>query len=197
MFWDVLRASFEDELQKIAEFSLDGLKPQTAVAGAAPRPPMPSAAYESAQAILDRRDSIHKEAANLQFTPAITQNRPPDQSQTSQPVREVKSLGAHALGGAGIGRLAAEMSFKPGRMAPDPAKMHGRKWYLTAAGAGLGAAEYARKKLQQKDKEKQSSFSPAQSLKASKQVGGFTSKIHSTPSTHSQTPGKIGRKFAQ
>lgn len=179
MLWDRLLASFEDELEKISEFNLSGLSAQTAMSASQAPPSMPSVAYEKAKSVLDRYDEMQKISENLQFAGALLQNRPRDQSDTSQPVRDVKSLGAHAAGGAGLGALAGRMSFLPGKVAPAAHAMHNRTWYGTAAGAALGAAEYGRKKIQSRRHEKQASAqTPAGRLKAAKQVGSFATKIH-------------------
>jgi hypothetical protein len=67
MDWAIVRTAFEDELYKIAEMSLAGISSETLLNYPKPEP-MPSAAYEKAQAILqkvrsDFPDEVEKEAS--------------------------------------------------------------------------------------------------------------------------------------
>ena len=196
MDWEVVRSAFVDELEKIAEFNLQGVKAETAMEASQPLPPMPSAAYDTAQRVLDRRDALMGKEASEDTTALLSnpvlKNRAKSESSTPQPMRDAKSLGAHAVGGSAIGALAGRMSFLPGSN-PSSGAMHNRTWAGTAIGAGLGAAEYGRKKLMTKKKQS-SAVTPGTNLKASQQVGSFSTAIHSTPSANAQVPGKIGRK---
>ena len=146
MFWDTVRAAFEDELEKIAEFSLRGLNPQTALTAATPPSPLETQGYDKAKAVLDRVDAAKTAAANLQFTGRAAQQVKKEEG--SKPVQDVKSLGAHTLGGAGAGRLISEMAHGP--KLPDATKFHSSKWYGTAIGAGVGAAEFARRRSEER-----------------------------------------------
>lgn len=64
MDWSTVRAAFEDELYKIAEMSLAGLSSETLLNYPKPEP-MPSAAYEKAQAILQKLPSQEVKTASL------------------------------------------------------------------------------------------------------------------------------------
>lgn len=192
MLWDHIRTAFEDELEKIAEISLRGLRPESVMAYGEPPAPFPSAAYERAMEVLQRAETIKLGAAP--YVPN-SPGAPKTDKDSPKPVQEAKSLGAHLLVGAGAGATGAGMAFHPSRL-PDATKLHTAKWYGTAAGAGLGAAEYARRKLQArraKSQEKTASGTPGQLLRASRQVGHSFGKGRVTPSLSQQTAGTIGR----
>ncbi len=188
MYWDRVRAAFEDELEKIAEISLHGLSPGSVLEHGNPPPPFPSAGYEKAKEILERAETIKLAAPYVPNTPGA----PKKDKDSPKPVQEAKSLGAHTLVGAGAGAMAAGMTFHPHKL-PDITKAHTAKWYGTAAGAGLGAAEYARRKIQARRQQQKTAgiLSPGMQLRATRQVGQSTGKGLATPTISQQAAGTI------
>lgn len=198
MRWDVVQAAFEDELTKIGAISLTGLSPQTVLERGQPAQPMETPGLSRALAILDRYEAataIPKVAApSVPFNPSLPEintltgskktkkrkRRKSLQTQEEKVIERGKSLAGHTLGGMGVGRLLGEFAHGPSPVA-SASKMHANKWWATAAGGGLGALEFARKRVRESIKRKKAlqkaaavggtpGFSPAQKLKAERQV---------------------------
>ena len=195
MRWDVVQAAFEDELTKIGAISLTGLSPQTVLERGQPAQPMETPGLSRALAILDRYEAattIPKVAApRVPFNPSLPgintltgskkgKKRKSLQDQEEKVIERGKSLTGHTLGGMGVGRLLGEFAHGP-RPTMSPSKMHANKWWATAAGGGIGALEFARKRVRESIKRKKElqkaaavggtpGFSPAQKLKAGRQV---------------------------
>lgn len=170
MDWEALKRGFDDELQKISEVNLSGLSSETLLSYPKPAP-MPSAAYEKAQAILSKVQPLGTEKTAKvrpdRMEPGYDEVLSNKKKQTKS---EIKSLGAHVLGGAGAGKFLHDW-VDTGRMAftkpkikvpyrqprgPQPASAKAKFTAITS-GAVLGAAEYGRKRLKkhQADKKKQ------------------------------------------
>lgn len=158
MDWDALKRGFEDELQKISEVNLSGLSAETLLSYPKPEP-MPSAAYEKAQAILAKVPPSVEKTAKVRpdrMEPGYDTVLSDKQKAKS----EVKSLGAHVLGGAGAGKFlhdwvdTGRLAFSkpkikvPYRVPQGPAPASPRaKFTAITTGAALGGLEYARKRL--------------------------------------------------
>lgn len=172
MNWAIVRAGFEDELYKIAEMSLAGISAET-VLNYPQAEPMPSAAYEKAQAILQKVRSFHPDGAEKTSASRIRpdQYEPgPDEvlaKRKGEPgaSAQAKSLGAHVLGGAGAAKFFHDW-VDTGRQAygKHPTQTVGRifkkkvpglplppnpkvKFLVMSGGATLGLGEYARKRI--------------------------------------------------
>ena len=176
MFWERLLDSFKDELEKISEVNLSGLKAETIQSYPQPEP-MPSAAYEKAQAILQKMGPTPiKTAAARSPRPDVLpelhrllkkhkkEEEPPD-------TKLDKSLnwGGHVLGGTGAAKFigdAAETGLAAhnfNRIAKNkaPLKFMMNRYYegkfappvkrgILAAGAALGLAHKIRKERRKK-----------------------------------------------
>lgn len=198
MLWDVVHAAFADELMKIGQISLAGLSPQTVLERSQPAPPMETAGLSKALAILDRYEAataMPKVAApRIPFNPnlpeinTLTGAKKKRRKKGEEPavLERSKSLAGHTLGGMGIGRLAGEISHGPTAPATAAAKqaLHGKRWYGAVIGGGVGAAEFARKRIAESVRRKRelqkaaavsgiAGFSPAQKLKAERQTGAL------------------------
>jgi hypothetical protein len=221
MDWGIVHSGLLDELEKIklGEFSLQGLSPQTVIERGQPAPPMETSALNKAMQILTRYDQLTagqeemKTAGAMPFNPALpafdtvtsTKKRKRKSGDTHvhvihAPVDNVKSVGAHVIGGAGAGKLVAE--WLAGRALPTAQKQWSKRWWGATLGAAVGGSEFARKRvsevmkykkqLQQADHSKTPTMSaappmpkmkaaaafttPAMGLKATRQVG--VPKIH-------------------
>lgn len=170
MTWDITKAAFKDELEKIAEINLSGVTPERLSSMFEGAPPMETVGYEQAKAVLMKRQQMQKTAATpIPRLPQLKRlTRPGFKNEDGPPpdaIDKMKRLGGHILAGAGAGRFAAE--FTPHAVEPK------RKFIGTAIGAGLGAAEFARKAYRQRkfEKSKTANFSPNMALKAGQQVG--------------------------
>lgn len=171
MNWAAIRAGFEDELYKIAEMSLAGLSSETLLNY--PRPePMPSAAYEKAQAILQKVRSNFPDAGvekTSRIRPDLMEPGPDAMlsKSKSEPgaTAQAKSFGAHVLGGAGaakfmhdwvdtgrqayqkpVTKTVGKIFKKKITMPPAPANPK-TKFLVMSGGAALGLGEYARKRI--------------------------------------------------
>jgi hypothetical protein len=170
MTWDITKAAFADELEKIAEVNLSGVSPERVSTMFEGAPPMETTGYNQAKSVLQKMQQV-KTAAPIPRLPQLKRlTRPGMGNKEDGPppdaIDKAKHLGGHMLAGAGAGRFVAEFTPK----SVDPKK----KFIGTALGAGLGAVEYARKAHRQKqweNREKTAAFSPAMALKASSQVG--------------------------
>jgi hypothetical protein len=170
MDWAAFKRGFDDELQKISEVNLSGLSAETLLGYQKPEP-MPSAAYEKAQAILAKVQPLSTEKTAKvrpdRMEPGYDAVLSDKKKQTKS---EVKSVGAHVLGGAGAGKFLHDW-VDTGRLAfskpkikvpyrtprgPMPASAKAKFTAITS-GALLGAGEYGRKRLKkhQADKKKQ------------------------------------------
>jgi hypothetical protein len=196
MDWKQVRASFDDELYKISEISLSGLSTETTLQNSQPPPPMESPGFQKARAILDMMGGDAKEKLsysyyNNQFPRLAKGGLQGEPTPPPDKIDKLKSLGAHVLAGGGAGRFASE--FSPKGATPK------ERFIGTAVGAGLGAAEYARKRYRIAKLKKQSQAiveSPGISLRSGQQVGKFANKIHGGPGIKSQIAGQlIGRKY--
>jgi hypothetical protein len=169
MDWTAFKRGFDDELQKISEVNLTGLSAETLLSYPKPEP-MPSAAYEKAQAILAKVQPLGTEKTSAirpdRMEPGYDAVLSDKKKQTKS---EVKSVGAHVLGGAGAGKFLHDW-VDTGRMAftkpkinvpylrpqgPKPASPRA-KFLAITSGALIGAGEYGRKRLKkhQADKKK-------------------------------------------
>jgi hypothetical protein len=203
--WATVEASFRDELAKIAEVSLAGLSPKTLLAQK-PAPPFETPGLTRAMSILDRYEQQTKTAApRIPFTGDLPQvnrvvGRKKRKTEGEGVVEQGKSLGGHLIGGMGIGRLAGEFAHGPHpRM--SPARIHSNKWWATAAGGGIGAAEFARKRLAEhfrarmeaKGQKKTAAMMPTPGLRlmASQKVG---KKVTNRALRSGPTLGSVTRK---
>lgn len=199
MDWKNIQAGLFDELGKIAEISLNGLSPQTIMERSQPPPPMETPGLSKAQAILDRAQTIKTAARVKGHTIGVPQYGVLGRAPEGPPPTafdKAKKIGVNAVGGMGVGKLLTDYAthvknVKGGiPLKPSPrASLAG----MTAGGV-LGLANYARNAHREKQFAKTSSFtSPAEQLKASRQVGTIKQDIHQGPSIKAQIP-LIGRK---
>lgn len=200
MDWERVKAAFFDELGKMAQVDLSGVKAETSMAASAVQP-METSGLTQARRILskvasDGRKRRRVSAPTLVPTPYI-----PPSTGTDKPTAwgKAKNLGAHTLGGMGAGRLISELT--PKGASPK------RKFIGTAVGGVVGAADYAQKKLKQirQDREqvKTSSFrtlglSPEESKKLRKHLEGVEKGLKKTatlvdPMASLKASQKIGR----
>lgn len=213
MFPFATKVGFADELSKIGEFNLSGIKAETLLSYPKPEP-MPSSAYEKAQQILQKATPITKQAdairpdqmPNIQkLVGKKKKNRRETDGPPPNAIDKAKSVGGHALAGAGAGKFlhgwgdSVRLSrLKPqttGRIFkktvyPQPASPKSQAVIMTA-GAGLGLAELGRKKLRKHRWEKEQE----------KKAEAFPSTGHATPQflgkpgpTLKTLAPKIGRK---
>lgn len=203
MRWDVAQEAFVDELQKIGEYSLAGFSPQSLLEKGQPAPPMETPALSRANAILDRYEASRMQkvasprVSNVML-PGVQTLTSTDRRGKKQKVHVVvadraKSLGAHALGGAAAGKLVGEAipHLKASRIA---VRRGGRLG--VAIGAGLGAAEFGRKRVAERiaaSKTKHAMVTPKGSLRASSNTGTIRMGLHKTFT--GPKPFHIGRKF--
>ena len=209
MNWDAARAGFEDELFKIADVNLRGLSAETVMKASQPPPAMETPGFQKARDILGRA-SMMKTSASRHVTgsgsalglPQIQRMKDADQKDPSLAGRAT-SLAGHTGAGAGVGRMVGFMAHGPHLTEANKKSLHSKQWYGTAIGAGVGAASYLGRKAYQGHQAKKKaeltklSTSPAQSLKATQQVGGMrTTTGSSGPGPTSQIRGRlIGKKF--
>lgn len=181
-------------LVKIAEISLHGLPPEMVLEQMAPAPPMETSGLARAMAILNRYKV--ETGPEKMASPRIPAGTVPGMNTLSGAKKEEKprtnldqgkSLGAHAIGGMASGRLLSEASFG-GKKIPDALVKQRRGYHAMVAGAALGTAEFARKRLTEKyraHKEKTSAVgaitSPKIALKASQQTGKIFGGIKKGP----------------
>lgn len=193
-----LRMGLLDELSKISGIDLRGLGPENMMSGAPPEP-MPTPGFDKAQDILGRAQQM-KTAAPLgdAYGQGVSQSRElmrPNQND-SKSERNVKSFGAHLIGGMGIGRMVTEFAH-----GPHVEGSHKAKWYGMAAGGAIGLGDYAAHRYARHKRLKASmeklSFSPGMALKATSQVGKVATKVKVGPSLRRQVGASlVGRKFS-
>lgn len=143
-----------------------------------PRPePMPSAGYEKAQQILQKVPQAQEEGSQKEAGIRPDRMEPgydtllgakKRKKQNGQNAERIKSFGAHTLGGAGAAKFLHDW-VDQGHMAYGKPKTTGRffkktvhpgpssaktKFLVISGGAGLGALEYARKRLKKHKEEK-------------------------------------------
>lgn len=191
MDWQHLKDAFDDELIKIAEVSLRGLSPESVLQGSEPLPPSDSPGFQKARSILELAASQGQPLEKVSYR-YYQQFQGKKKEPELQPdaIDKVKSFGLHVLSGGGAGRFAAE--FRPKGATPK------QRFIGTAVGAGLGAAEYGRKRLRihkaKTQMEKKSGIpSPGIALRSTQQVGKIKNVIHSGKGIKAQIP-TIGRK---
>jgi hypothetical protein len=183
-------------LVKIAEISLHGVSPESALGQMAPAPPMETSGLAKAMAILARynAETGPEKMASPSVSPALapglnTLSGAKKDKKDRTMVGETKSLGAHVIGGGAAGRMAG---WATARHLPtsEAAKAlhHSRQWKGMMAGAAIGGAEFGRKRLVEayrRHKEKTSAVaaisSPKIALKASQQTGKIFSGIKKGP----------------
>lgn len=205
MYWDGIITGLSDELGKIAEFNLRGISTETIMEKGQPPPPMETPGFDKARNILSMAAQTKTASHHVRGSgtavglPQVQRMTNADQKNPGV-AGQATSLAGHTLAGAGAGRLAGWASQGPKMMEAGAA--HSRQWKGMAIGAGLGAAAYGAKKLQQRNT-KQATIvktatlsTPAIALKASKQVGKMkVTPSASGPSTTTQIRGQlIGKK---
>lgn len=209
MRWDRVRFGFYDELEKIAEVNLSGLSPDTVLKNSAPLPPMETAGFSKARDILGRAE----QAKTASVIPGSAVGMPQmqrfkdEERKDPSAMGQAKSLAGHTLAGAGAGRLVGWASHGPKLGVTEAAKqsLHGRQWYGTAIGAGIGAGTYGLRKLREKQMEKRQEMvkvsfgSPAMALQASRKTArmakGAKTPLRSGKGVLSQASGTIGDRF--
>jgi len=183
---DRVHTAFLDELQKISEVSLAGLSHESVQRLATPAAPMETAGLSKALAVLTRYEGMPK----LAFIGRVSNPDLPQLRRTTgtkkgkkvsnTPIEQGKNLAGYTAGGMGIGRIAGYVSQGPKAALTEAAKQshHGKMWWGTLAGGGLGAAEYARKRIKERKaaKEKKAALvssvqSPAKQLHYGQQTG--------------------------
>jgi hypothetical protein len=159
-----MRIGLLDELTKIADIDLTGLSPQTVLERGQPAPPMETSAVAKAFSVLDRLGSMETKTAapsTNQFTmpgfDALSARSSSGRKKGSKHpevvvVDRAKSLGAHTLGGAAAGKLIGE-ALPATKAAREVVRKSGR--IGVAAGAAVGASEFARKRLTEAHRAKQ------------------------------------------
>lgn len=194
---DVISAA----LVKIAEFSLHGLPPETVMEQMAPAPPMETSGLARAMAILNRykveagQEKMAAPQVPTALAPGLNDLSGAKKEKDRTMVGETKSLGAHVVGGGAAGRMTG---WATARHLPttEAAKAlhHSRQWKGMMAGAAIGGAEFARKRLTEKyraRKEKTSAVgaitSPKIALKASQQTGKIFTGIKKGPAPSIKT----------
>lgn len=158
MNWDALYAGFRDELDKIAEVNLRGLSSETIRSYPQPQP-MPSEAYEKAQAILARAQQMQlpvektADAIRPDQLPQIkrffrkrNKNDDPPPGKTEAAL----SYGGHTLAGAGAAKFTSgavdevRQAMKKAPLSPKA------KSLALAGGAALGLGNKIRKDVRRK-----------------------------------------------
>jgi hypothetical protein len=214
--WDRIRAGLEDELYKIAEVSLAGLSANTVLNYPAPQP-MPSAAYEKAQAILQKAQQFQSLSAPQEEEEKEAAARTPDsmpgmerllrlrrRRQVDEPppgkMEKVKSFAGHTIAGAGTAKFVHDWVDAVHHATKNTTDHHASpraKALAISAGGLLGTAEYFRKQHRKKKWEQGK-------LKASTVLGTMPGSvikppsipgISKTPSIKSMVP-KIGTRGA-
>lgn len=175
MHWKALQEGFRDELTKIGEMNLSGLSSETLLSYPQPEP-MPSAAYDKAQAILARLPSIKTEGVEKTSGPRpdvlpqlkrLLRRREDDPPPTA--LDKTLSYGGHILGGTGAAKFvgdAAETGLSAyhthlQRKGKEGLKFMNEKFTegklparykagILAAGASLGLAHKLRKEHRRK-----------------------------------------------
>ena len=175
MFWKAVQSGFRDELTKIGEMNLSGLSAETLLNYPQPEP-MPSAAYDKAQAILAKVDQFR--AAGFQKTSGprpdvlpqlkkLLSRKEDDPPPTA--LDKTLSYGGHVLGGTGAAKFlgdAAETGLSAyhthlQRKGKEGLKFMNEKFTegklparykagILAAGASLGLAHKIRKDIRRK-----------------------------------------------
>lgn len=145
--------SFRAALLKVGELNLSGLSAET-ILNYPRAEPMPSAAYEKAQQILARVPPSVEKTARLRpdrMEPGYDTFFGRKKKKNSKTPEQVKSLGAHLIGGAGAAKFLHDW-VDSGRQAyakayaPNPKA----KFVTISSGAALGGAEYLRKRLKKR-----------------------------------------------
>ena len=165
MDWAALKNGFEDELLKIGEISLAGLKAETLLNYPEPQIP-PSPGYEKAKAILQKAQQYQElspeeeKVAHIGMPDELPKiqvlmRRRKKRGDEPPPgkIEKAKSLGAHTLAGAGAGKFlhsAVESAVQAKKNRWDVYLPTRSRFGAVAAGAGLGAAEWARKEHRKK-----------------------------------------------
>lgn len=208
MDWIAFKQGFEDELQKIGEIDLSGLKAETLLNYPQPQE-APSEGYSKAKAILAkvRQIPIYTEEEKTAGSPDPSvlpqmnrlfgrkkKNEEPPQGK----IEKAKSVGGHALAGAGSAKFTGD--FVEQALASRKTLPHfmTKKYYegrfppvvkagVMAGGAALGLAERARKERRKKKWQ-------AGKLKAS---GATPFTFPSTGRASSQFLGKSGPSIRQ
>jgi hypothetical protein len=171
MFWDHVFSAFADELEKISEVNIIGLSAGKVLSVPQPQP-VEVEGFRKAREILERAEQT--KVSSVALAPGSNRLMAKNKDDP-RAVQQAKGLGAYTIGGAAAGRMIGE--FSAGRVPSVAAKnaLHTNRWYGTAIGAGLGAAEFGRRRLAQHKAQSQAkvaaAFSPGLSLKWGKQVG--------------------------
>jgi hypothetical protein len=187
VIWDALKAGFRDELSKIGEVNLAGLSAETLFNYPAPAP-MPSAAYEKAQAILQKAQRFQslsapqeeaKEAAarNPDSMPGMERllrrhwkAHAKDDGPPPDKIDKVKSFAGHSIAGAGTAKFVHDWVDALHHGVKNTHDHHANprtKAVAITAGGLLGTAEYFRKQHRKKKWERgklKSSAAPFRSM---------------------------------
>jgi len=186
--------SFIDELEKLGEIDLAGLSHESVMRASTQAPTFETTGLSKAMRVLDRYASMPKTAApRVPFNPDLPQfNRVTGakrkKKDKADAVERGKSLGGHVIGGAGAGRFIGEFAHGPKAPISQAAKaaLHGKKYWGTVAGAGVGLTEFARKRLvehlnrkkeESKEKKAMVSAGPAFSPAKAKQYASATGTL--------------------
>lgn len=214
MDWSVIRHSFIDELEKIAEFNLSGLSPENVMKGSTPPPPMETVGFSKARDILGRaqmtKESGTKQVKRMLPTnPAIGKLTHQGDDSSSEKAKSVAGYGLAGLGASkAIHGLGASMpsvyhatehpSLDPHVRFANKARLnavgHGMMLGGTALGLGYGIHRQRVKAKQRAAEMSKTSMTPGTSLKASQQMAKPINKVKAGPSLKTQTPGRIGSK---
>lgn len=196
MFWEALKNGFEDELKKIGEVSLAGLSAETILSYPHPQP-VPSDGYEKAKTILAKAQSLPLSEKTAGPDPSVLprlsvlgRRKRKQEAPPSSKIDKTKEVGVHMLAGAGAAKFihgAVEAGVQSRRPMPQRFYKLDPKWQVgaVAAGAGLGAAEWARKRHAKKKWEK------------TKASGATPFKFPSTGRASAQFLGKSGPSISQ
>jgi hypothetical protein len=203
VFWEALRDGFEDELAKIAEMNLSGLSSETLLTY--PRPqPVASDGYAKAKAILAKAQQLQPVEKTAGPDPSVLPRlsvlgrRKKKQEAPPGKIDKAKEVGVHMLAGAGAAKFihgAVEAGVQSRRPMPQRFWKLDPKWQVSAVatGAGLGAAEWARKRHAKKKLEKSSGAAPFKFPSTGRASAQFLGK--SGPSISQQVP-RIGLRGA-
>jgi hypothetical protein len=156
MDWRLAREGFRDELTKIGELNLSGLSAETLMSYPQPEP-MPSAAYEKAQAILAKVGPIKTEGVvkTSQFRPDMLPqykrlarrkagDPPPDKIDTAL------GYGGNILAGTGAAKFTGDAVDKVREAVTGKTFSTKTKAIILGAGAAAGLANKLRKEHRRK-----------------------------------------------
>lgn len=118
MLWRVVQVGFRDEMRKISEVNLSGVSAETLMNYPQPEP-MPSAAYEKAQAILSRVGSVKTEGVEKTSGPrpdVLPQLRRLARRKDGDPppndLDKAMAYGGNILAGAGAAKFTGDAGEK-------------------------------------------------------------------------------------